>query len=226
LERITGNAFSNDSLRKTIEIYNDHNQMMRQFADLAGEYSLLTASDRIAVFKSAYFMEKSEHTAMVRKLLEGLSDYQKREEKKIRIVTSGILADAKELLNIFEENRIQIVADDIAHESRQYRVDCHDVEDGLSGLADKFAHMNHCSLLYDPEKKRASYITDLASKYQADGVIVVLTKFCDPEEFDYVIIKKTCEEKNIPLLMIEVDRQMVNYEQVRTAVQTFSEMLG
>ncbi len=226
LERITGEAFEDGKLHKSIEIYNAHNQAMREFSDCAKDYTLISAADRNAVFKSAYFMEKSQHTAMVNQLLEILKAIEPGKEKRLRVITSGILADAKELLNILEDNKIQIVADDIAQESRQYRVDCPPAEAALDRLAEKFANMDNCSVLYDVNKGRASYLTKLVQEKQAAGIIYVLTKFCDPEEFDYVIVKKACEEKNIPLLQIEVDRQMVNYEQVRTAVQTFSEMLG
>ncbi|MGB4659500.1 MAG: 2-hydroxyacyl-CoA dehydratase family protein [Mobilitalea sp.] len=237
LETITGQAFDEEKLKQSMVIYNYHNLVMRQFTDCVSEYSVIKASDRSAVFKSAYFMEKSEHTELVKKLLMELQKTQKneesgknnkdvREEKNIRIITSGILADSKDLLAIFEENRMQIVADDIAHESRQYRVDCKDTESALDSLAEKFANMNNCSVLYDADKGRAQFVVDLAKENKADGVIMVMTKFCDPEEFDYVIIKNKCEEEEIPLLLIEIDRQMVNYEQVRTAVQTFSEMLG
>ena len=45
------------------------------------------------------------------------------------------------------------------------------------------------------------------------------------EEFDYVIIKKACDAANIMTLQIEVDRQMVNYEQANTIVQTFKDMI-
>ena len=226
LERITGETFEDEKLHKSIEIYNAHNQVMREFSEYSKNYSVITAADRNAVFKSAFFMEKSEHTALVNQLLEALKETELADEKKIRIVTSGILADAKELLAILNDNNIQVVADDIAQESRQYRVDCPTAATALDSLAEKFANMNNCSVLYDVNKGRASYLAELVQENKADGIIYALTKFCDPEEFDYVTVKKTCEEKEIPLLQIEVDRQMVNYEQVRTAVQTFSEMLG
>jgi len=51
-------------------------------------------------------------------------------------------------------------------------------------------------------------------------------KFCDPEEYDYPVVKKDIESKNIPTLFIEVDQQTSNNEQVRTRVQAFSEMLS
>jgi benzoyl-CoA reductase/2-hydroxyglutaryl-CoA dehydratase subunit BcrC/BadD/HgdB len=84
--------------------------------------------------------------------------------------------------------------------------------------------MDNCSVLYDPDKKRADLIVSTAKSRGAKGVIVVLTKFCDPEEFDYVIIKKACDTAGLPVLLIEVDRQMVNYAQAKTALETFKEV--
>lgn len=52
-----------------------------------------------------------------------------------------------------------------------------------------------------------------------------MTKFCDPEEYDYPQMKKDFEEAGIPHVLIETDMQMKNYEQARTAIQAFSETL-
>ena len=54
----------------------------------------------------------------------------------------------------------------------------------------------------------------------------MLTKFCDPEEFDYVMIKKACEKADIPVTLIEVDRQMKQFEQIRTNLETFRDMVN
>jgi benzoyl-CoA reductase/2-hydroxyglutaryl-CoA dehydratase subunit BcrC/BadD/HgdB len=129
------------------------------------------------------------------------------------------------LLSIFDELKLQIAADDVAAESRQYRTDANTGGAPIDELADKFARMDNCSVLYDPDKKRADLIVSTAKSRGAKGVVVVLTKFCDPEEFDYVIIKKACDAAGLPVLLIEVDRQMVNYAQAKTALETFKEVL-
>jgi benzoyl-CoA reductase/2-hydroxyglutaryl-CoA dehydratase subunit BcrC/BadD/HgdB len=66
----------------------------------------------------------------------------------------------------------------------------------------------------------------LVKRTGAQGVIIFMTKFCDPEEFDYVFVKRALDAADIPSTMIEVDRQMVNYEQAKTIIQTFGEMIG
>ncbi|MFA9462677.1 MAG: 2-hydroxyacyl-CoA dehydratase subunit D [Velocimicrobium sp.] len=225
LEAATNEKFSEAELSKSIAIYNEHNKVMRAFSEACAKHSSITPSQRSDVFKSAYFMRKEEHTTLVKQLLEELNSMPKEELKKVRIVTSGILADSKSLLKILEDNNMQIVADDVAHESRQYRTDTAETGSGLDAMAEKFAKMDNCSVLYDVDKKRVEYIVDLAKKHGAQGVVLMMTKFCDPEEFDLVPIMRACKEQGIQFVQIEVDRQMVNYEQANTIIETFKEML-
>ena len=53
----------------------------------------------------------------------------------------------------------------------------------------------------------------------------VMMEFCDPEEFDYPIYKKELEAAGIPMLYLEIDQQIDSFEQIRTRVQSFTEML-
>jgi len=218
----TGAKFSEVALANSNKIYNDHNAAMREFAQVAAVHTI-TAAQRNDVFKSAWFMLKEEHTALVKQLIEELHKTPK-DTSKVRVVVSGILADSPNLLEVFDKNGIKIVADDIAQESRQYRTDVPEMANPLDALAQKFANMDNCTLLYDRDKKRVDYIIDLAKQHNAEGVIILMTKFCDPEEFDYVPIKRACEAAGLKSLNIEVDCQMVNYEQAGTMIEAFKEM--
>lgn len=230
LSRISGETFEEEKLVASIQVYNEHNAAMREFAEVLAKNSLVSAKQRNAVYKSAYFMLKEEHTALVKKLINALREEAVEEsltvpaveDTKIKIMTTGIITDCPSLLDIIEENNLRIVCDDVAMESRQYRTDVKPAGTALDTLVTKFSDMDHCSVLYDVQKKRVNLIVDTAKEKGAKGVFVVLTKFCDPEEFDYPFIKKACEEEGLPVVLIEVDRQMVNYEQARTIVETFS----
>ncbi len=227
LEKATGNTFDDAKLADAIKVYNEHNAVMREFAKVVGTHGEITTAERSAVFKAGTFMDKAEHTKMVKDLLASLANDEAK-TPKIKVVTSGILADAPGLTKIFDDLGMTIVADDVAAETRQYRTDAPAAQTGetnLDTLVNKFCEMDNCSVLYDVEKKRIDLITAEAEANKADGVVIVLTKFCDPEEFDYPLIKKACEAKSIPCMLIEVDRQMDNLEQARTMLQTFTEML-
>ena len=67
---------------------------------------------------------------------------------------------------------------------------------------------------------------DLAKERDAHSVLVVMTKFCDPEEFDFVPIRKACRAAGVSLSQIEVDRQMADFGQVRTLLETMCDTLA
>lgn len=227
LESTTKETFDDKKLADSIHIYNKHNEVMREVAAVIAAHPEISAVQRSAVFKSAFFMLKEEHTALVQELITALKqESEPAQNQKIKIMTTGILADSTNLLEIIDEYGLQIAADDVAAESRQYRTDTKKADTALDALAEKFAQMDYCSVLYDVEKKRVDMIIEQAKQTKAKGILVILTKFCDPEEFDYPLIKKSGEAQGLPVILIEVDRQMVNYEQARTMIETFRDMMA
>ena len=224
LEKATGLQFDEDKLGASLEVYDAHNAAMCSLAAVLAEHPEITNAQRSDIFKSAFFMLKQEHTALVNALISELKTAKPGQEK-IRILTSGILADAPALNAILDELGLQVVADDVAAQSRQYRTDAPAGGAPLDRLAAKFCALDNCSVLYDVEKKRVAKIVADARAANARGVLVILTKFCDPEEFDCPLIKKACDAANLPCTIVEVDRQMVNYEQARTLLETFRDTL-
>ena len=119
----------------------------------------------------------------------------------------------------------EVVADDLAKESRAFALQIPEDEPPIGALADAFCALDGDSLLYDPEKLHAKKVVDLAKDAQAQGIILLLAKFCDPEEFDAPFVKTACREADIPFLQIEVDQSTETYEQARTQLEAFAELL-
>lgn len=227
LEEINGCEITEEKLNESIEIYNEHRQTMRSFVEIAASYpNVFTPIIRNKVIKSGFFMEKSEHTKLVKVLI---SEAQKMPAEKWlgkTVLLSGILADSEELLSILAENNIAVTADDLAQETRQFRYDVPEGTDAIDRLARFWSVFEGCSLVYDPQKKRGTIIAQEIKKKNIDGVIFCMMKFCDPEEYDYPLMKKEVEAAGVPTLYLEIDQQVKNNEQARTRVQTFAEMLS
>lgn len=225
LKAVTGAEITNDAIAKSIEKYNKNRAALREFVSLAATHTqTVSPQSRNDVIKAGYFMEKSEHTALVEKLnaeLRGLAD---EEAPGLKIVTSGILVDAPEILQIFADNKVSVIADQIAHETVNFYLDTPVTDNPLIGMARRFGELEGCSVLFDHGKKRASELVALASNAKADGVIYVQSKFCDPDEFDYPIVKRQLDSAGIPLLLIEYDQQAGHFEQIRSAVEAFCEV--
>ena len=224
LEKCTGAKFSMDSLAESNKLYNEHNEAMRRVDELLARHAEVTVQERSDIFASANYMLVEEHTALVKKLIAEL-EASEESVGNYPVVVSGILTDMTGLSEAFDEIGIHIVADDVCAHSRQYRTDVPDGDDPLQALAVKFANTDNCSVLYNVEKPRIQWIIDIAKERGAKGVVVVMTKFCDPEEFAFVCIKEACEKADLPLALVEVDRQMKQFEQVKTNLETFRDML-
>lgn len=227
LEKITGVQITNAALENSIRIYNENRAVMREFSQLAAQYpQLISAVDRHAVFKSRMFVEKSRHTAMVRSLIDALKAIEPQPWDGRKIILTGILAEPDGLLEIFDQLKLTVAADDLAQESRQIRVDVPEGNEApLYRLARVWQNMYGCSLAVDTKKKRGPMLVDMVHKNGADAVVVAMMKFCDPEEWDYPIYRQQFEEADILHLMIEVDQEATAFEQARTRLQSFAEIL-
>lgn len=227
LEDITGVKITNAALERSIQIYNENRAAMREFSALAARCpQVISAVDRHAVFKARLFMEKSRHTALVRALMEAVRAAEPQPWTGKKVVVTGILLEPNGLLEIFDRLGLAIVADDLAQESRQIRVDVPDGDEApLYRLAKVWQNMYGCSVATDPQKQRGPMLLDMVRKTGADAVVVAMMKFCDPEEWDYPICYKQFEAQGVRSLMIEVDQESTSFEQIHTRLQSLVETL-
>ncbi len=227
LESIGGAPITDNALDGAIDVYNRHRQALRQFSRVAGGYpKTITPVIRHLVIKSGYFLDKAIHTDLVERLTGRLQQLPPEDWPGQRVLLTGIMAEPDEFLNLFTENNLAVVADDLAQESRQFRVDVPAGSDPLERLARRWSLMDGCSLLYDPNKGRRFLLRNLAAESGADGIVACIMKFCEMEEFDYPIYRQTLEAAGIPLLHLEVDLTGQSLEQARTRIQSFAEMLA
>ena len=226
LEDILDVRISNRAIKNSIAVYNENRAVCREFSDLAAEYAaVIKPSDRHAVLKARWFMDKSKHTALVKELIAAVKANPAPEYKGKKVIVSGILVEPYDVLDIFAENGLAIVADDLAQETRNFRQDVPEDDDPLMALAKAWNEFDGCSLATDANKPKGQMLIDAVKKYGADAVIVCMMKFCDPEEFDYPILIQEFEAAGVRNLQIEIDQESTAFEQVKTRIQTFAEIL-
>jgi len=70
---------------------------------------------------------------------------------------------------------------------------------------------------------RMALIKNLVERFNAEGIIFNITKFCVYYTFEAVLLKEYCEEWNIPLLVIETDFTSKSLGQLKTRAEAFIE---
>ena len=227
LEELTGTCIEDGKISASIEIYNRHSALMMKFTEAANSHlDVINPIVRHAVMKSARFMLKEEHASMMEELLSELEKLPKHDWKGKKIVTSGYTAEPDEFLQIFIDNKIAIVGDDVAQETRQYRTLIPGAanENPWVRLARQWQERYGCSTVHEPKFTRGKMLVDMAKKTGASGVVVCLMRFCDVEEYDYPLIVKDVEAAGLRCLCLEIDQSTQNNDQSRTKVQSFAEM--
>ena len=230
LEKVAGEEVTSEDIWNAIKVYNESRAARREFVKLANEHcDVITATKRSAVLKAFWFMEKPAYTAMLKELNAELKALPVCDWKGTKVVTSGIICDNPKLLAAFEENNIAIAADDVAHESRSFKTDVPmDEKCPMMALAKQFANMDHDVLLYDPkssENRRGEFVANLVKESGAQGLVLFMQQFCDPEEMEYPYLKKALDDAKIPHIKLGIDQQMRDFGQANTAIQAFADVL-
>lgn len=227
LELILGKIILEDKVEEAFNIYEEYRKTMREFTDVAAEHpEIIGAKTRYLIIKAGQFMDKAIYTEKIKEIIAGLKAEPASTFKGNKVIMTGLMPEPVEVLDIFEENNIAVVGDDMSLGSRIWRTPAReDVEDVYEKMAYIVADQIGDTFLYEPFKKRGQLLIDMVKEKKADAVVVMMMKFCDPEEYDYPIYKAELEQAGIPELYLELDQQLTTFEQVRTRVQSFAEML-
>lgn len=229
LEKIAGKEMTNEDIQNAIRVYNASRAARRKFVKLASDHcDVITATKRSAVLKASWFMLKDEYTEKLEALNAELEKLPVCDWKGTKVVTSGIVCDNPKLLAIFEENNIAIAADDVAQETRAFRVDAPENADAMMSLALQFAAQDYEVLLYDKfssQNRRGEFVANLVKESGAQGLVLFMQQFCDPEEMEYPSLKKALDDAGVAHIKLGVDQQMRDFGQARTAIQAFGDVL-
>ena len=229
LEKISGAPITDEALRDAIKVYNKSRAARRKFSKLASEHcDVISAVSRSAVYRASWFMLKDEYTEKLEQLNAELEKLPAANWTGKKIVTSGIICDNPKLMQILDDNQIAIAADDVANESRPCLVDAAETGDPMMALAQQFADQDYDVLLYDEhssQNRRADFIVKMVKDSGAQGLVLFMQQFCDPEEMEYPYLKKALNAAGIPHVKLGVDQQMRDFGQASTALQAFADVL-
>ncbi len=230
LEKIKGAKIEDEAIRDAIRVYNRSRKARRAFVKLANAHcDVIDPIMRSAVLKASFFMLKCEYTEKLESLNAELEKLPDCKWNGVKVVTSGIVVDNPALLKLFKDNNIAIADDDVAHESRPIRVDADETGDPMTALCKQFADQDFDVLLYDEaseQNRRGEFIVEKVKKSGAQGLILFMQQFCDPEEMEYPYLKKALDAAGIPFIKLGVDQQMRDFGQAATAIEAFAENLS
>lgn len=231
LEAFSGASIEDQGLRNSIQLYNESRRLMRDLDRMrAGNPNFLSARQMTEVVLASSFLPREEHLLLLRALLAPSSGPEGREappggQGPVRVFLTGIMARPVAIPAALEEVGVWVVGDDLGLGSLYYSLEIPKTGPSRVDLAEGYLRYPPCSTLYPSSPGRAAALIERVRETGAEGVLILATKFCEPEFFDHPQLKEDLEAQGVPSLLLETELGMTAPGTVRTRVEAFVETL-
>lgn len=230
LEDFIGGKVSDDALHASIRLFNKNRALIRKLYEMrkAGT-APIKAVEMQHVVKSSMIMHKAEHNDLLEELVASYTETAAT-DRNVRLHLSGHFCQAPkpELLNMIESCGVTVVGDDLYHGFRYISTDVPETGDPIAGLAQWYLDRNTgvpCPTRVQNNVDWDAYLLDAMREEKADGMIVLMAKFCEPHMYYYPEVKEAFEAAGVPHLLIETEHEGMAIEGLKTRVETFVEIV-
>ncbi len=231
VERSTGAPLDHGRLAESIRLYNRDRALLREVFDARRQGRVhLSSTIMQDLVKSSMVMDKAEHVALLERLLtEGVES--RDPQARVRLHLSGHFCHApkQELLDLIEDCGAEIIDDDLYHGRRYITTDVREDLDPVAALSQWYFDRNvnvPCPTRVQHDADWDTYLTNAVSQSGADGVIILMAKFCEPHMLLYPELRKMLEARDIPYLLIETEHAGLPMETIRTRVEALVERIS
>ena len=231
LEEFSGSAISDESLKNSIEIYNENRSLLQRVYEIRRERpGILRAKDVMRIVWSSMLMPKEDHNALLKELIKGL-DSTTVETKKdgIKVIPVGCLCQTLQLdiLDMIEDLGMVIPDDDLYVGSRYFANPVHPNGSPLEAIADRYLIKTPlCPTKGVWDVHWGDEVIKKVKENNASGVITIRVKYCPPHTCYYPDFKSKMGEEGMPEVMIDMEHEVISLEGTKTRLQSFAETIG
>lgn len=230
LERTIGGHYSREGMLASLQAFNESRRAWRDlYAIRRVAPHKISTTDLYLLGRAGSRMPPGEHAEILKAVRHLLQKESGKPKDRIRVVVEGAFCEQPplELLQMIEEAGCYIVDDDLMLGWRWFSEDIPlNGVDPFQMLASSYIHRSlYSSVRHDQGHPRTEMLLKKIEAANAQAVIFLPAKFCEPALFDYVLFRKILDERHIPHLMLEFEEKMWTFERARSEVETFVESL-
>jgi benzoyl-CoA reductase/2-hydroxyglutaryl-CoA dehydratase subunit BcrC/BadD/HgdB len=149
-------------------------------------------------------------------------------EKRVRLVLTGSLCEAPpiELTNLTEELGGVVVDDDLYTGSRYFVTEVPTRANPIEALAEAYLNMvAPCPTRIYPQLELGNYLVNMVKRANARGMIIIMVQYCEAHDYTYPHMRRHLDPACIPYLMIKTAHGTSSWEQTKTRLQAFLEII-
>jgi benzoyl-CoA reductase/2-hydroxyglutaryl-CoA dehydratase subunit BcrC/BadD/HgdB len=235
LENLTGVTIDAARLKKGIDTVNNRRKALYRLASLrASDPAPISGLDALLINQVAFYDNPVRFTESVNKLCDELEQRVRNGEGVFpkgtpRVLVAGcpMAVPNWKLPAIIETSGAVIVGEEscVGERGTQNLID----DSGTTGealmnaIVDRYFKID-CAI-FTPNESRLTHISEMAKKYNADGVVHYALQFCSPYSVESYQVEQALLKEGIPSTRIETDYSQEDLGQLQTRIEAFIETL-
>ncbi len=227
LEGLTGNAITDDALRREIRSLNETRRLLsRLFALRKRDLPPIRGTDVLRVMQRQFFLSPSQFREGIRRLCDEIEKKSPDRYPGPRVMISGcpLAAGNTKVADSIEQNGGVIVVEESCTGTRSFADLVDEEEDPWTALARRYLDIP-CACM-TPNDRRIEQVVSLAKEYRVDGVVYYTLQFCHGYNIEKLRIQQALKREKIPVLAIESDYGDADIEQIGVRINAFMEMIS
>ena len=228
-ETLAGRTVSAEDLRQSIALYNQQRELMRELYRLRAEKpENLSTLESYVLTRIGTLIPVEEHVNLLRDAIPEIRQRAEKPKDRIRVILEGSFCEQPplELIEGLEAAGCYILDDDFLLGWRWFLEDIPLDGDPLRNLAHCYKDRSVFSgVKHDLREPKAKHLIDRVRETDAQAVLILAAKFCEPALFDYAIYRQVLEREGIPHLYLEFEEKMWIFDKARSEVETFVESM-
>lgn len=235
VEDFTGNKVTPETLGEGIKLINNKRKALQRIYNARKVSPVpISGKDALLVTQIAFYDDPARCAQMGNKLADELEERISRKEgvfpadaPRILITGTPMAIPNWKLHHIIETSGAAVVVEELCTGTRYFEnlVDESGttIEEQVRALAERYMKTN-CAC-FTSNEGRIDDIVRLANEYNVDGVIDTNLQFCNLYSTESYLVKQALTGKEIPVLHLETDYSEQDYEQLRTRIEAFLEII-
>lgn len=226
LQQLTHREPDEDDLQQVMKLCQSYRD---QAAELDALRPMLPSPLVSALLRAGQLMPRKEYHSALEAAFPVLKQLAQEAGSRARILVTGAVLESDSLFSMIEDLGGRVVAEDTCtgyrHYSGNYGIDLNGLiglEELHSSLVKRYSKVPPCPCKNRSLDERPTYLQNLASERQAEGVILVIRKYCDPHAWDAVALAKGFQSQGIRTLVLELEGAELGGPE-RTRLQAFLE---
>lgn len=192
-------------LSRSIGVYNRHRDLIRALYEYRKcDPPLISGTEMYYVSVSGMVTPREEHIKLLEELLDWIKDRAEAPRAGTRLMITGSALFNPGVFDTVEKQGAVVVTDDLCVGSRYYWGNVSIEEEPLAALCDRYMGRIVCPNKH-PADSRFQHILNMVEEFNAQGVLIIHQKFCDPHEFDRPHIEAMLKRRKVPTAFVEME---------------------